>query len=499
MKYSQMLLQRALAIFVMLFITMHLVYGKAIVSDSDANRAASLPDFASLAKKVSPSVVNISTLVKPKQVSNPFMQFYGPGGGDSQQQIPLPDLFRHFFERQSPSQPSAPQNKRAVPRSLGSGFIMSADGYIMTNYHVVKDADEILVRLKDRREFKAKLIGDDEKTDLALLKIEAKDLPILEFGDSDKLEPGQWVFAIGSPFGFSYSVTKGIVSALNRSLPNESYIPFIQTDVPINPGNSGGPLISMQGKIIGINSQIYTRSGGFMGVSFAIPIDEASFVARQLQKNGKVTRGWLGVIFQDVDQGLADSFKLKHPEGALVSQVMKDSPAMKSGFKPGDIILEFNGKKIEFYNDLPVAVGRVPVGTKTSTVVWREGKRVPLSVVIDKKPDEGSMENGYSVSSNNKMGLKVQTLSDKWRQDLDLPNSIAGVVVTEVLNKGIGIELGLIKGDVITQIGDTEVINVDVFNKIVQVLGGKKGEVNVAIRIIRQGVPMFKSFVFSNK
>ena len=499
MKYSQMLLQRALAVFVMLFLTMHFVYGKVVVSGPDNNsRAASLPDFASLAKKVSPSVVNISTLVKPKQVNNPFMQFYGPGG-DSQQQIPLPDLFRHFFERQAPSQPSAPPGKRAVPRSLGSGFIMSADGYIMTNYHVVKDADEILVRLKDRREFKAKLIGDDEKTDLALLKIEAKGLPVLQFGDSDKLEPGQWVFAIGSPFGFSYSVTKGIVSALNRSLPNESYVPFIQTDVPINPGNSGGPLINMYGKVIGINSQIYTRSGGFMGVSFAIPIDEASYVAKQLQKNGKVTRGWLGVIFQDVDQGLADSFKLKHPEGALVSQVMKDSPAMKSGFKPGDIILEFNGKKIEFYNDLPVAVGRIPVGTKTSAVVWREGKRVPLSVVIDKKPDEGSMENCYSVSSNNKMGLKVQTLSDKWRQDLDLPNSIAGVVVTEVLDKGVGVELGLVKGDVITQIGDTEVINVEIFNKIVQVMASKKGEVNVAIRIIRQGVPMFKSFVFSNK
>lgn len=483
MKYSQVLLRRAFATIAALFLTVQFAY------------AESLPDFAKLAKEVSPAVVNVSTLVKPKVVNNPFYS------GGHQQQIPLPEIFRHFFDQQQPSQPASPnKNQKPVPRSLGSGFILSKDGYILTNYHVVKGADEIIVRLKNRSEYKAKLIGDDKKTDLALLKIDAKNLPTVKLGDSDKLEPGQWVFAIGSPFGFNYSVTKGIVSALNRSLPNESYVPFIQTDVPINPGNSGGPLVNMQGQIVGINSQIYTRSGGFMGVSFAIPIDEAAYVAKQLREHGKVTRGWLGVIFQNVDQKLAESFGLIHPEGALVSQVVPDSPAAKADFKPGDIILNFNGHKIEFYNDLPVVIGRIPVGSKVDTVVWRDNKKITLHVTIEKKPgDADSESNGFGLTAKNNLGIQVQTLNEQWRQNLDLQDSVDGVVVTSVANNGIGADLGLIRGDVLTQLDNQQIKNVHDFNKIVKSLSERKGTVNVAVRIIRQGTPIFKAFSYTNK
>ena len=481
MKYSQVLLKRAFAAIAVLFLTTQLSY------------ADGLPDFVKLAKEVSPAVVNVSTLVKPKAVNNPF---YG-----NQQQIPLPEIFRHFFEQPYPAQPKVPsKNEKPVPRSLGSGFILSKNGYILTNYHVVKGADEIIVRLKDRSEYKAKLIGDDPKTDLALLKIDAKDLPTVKLGDSQKLEPGQWVFAIGSPFGFNYSVTKGIVSALNRSLPNDSYVPFIQTDVPINPGNSGGPLVNMQGQVIGINSQIYTRSGGFMGVSFAIPIDEAAYVAKQLKEHGKVTRGWLGVIFQNVDQALAKSFGLEHPQGALVSQVVPDSPAAKAGFKPGDIILSCNGQKIEFFNDLPVVIGRTPVGSKIDTTVWRNGKKITIHATIEKKPDNADTNNSeFGLTEKNNMGIQVQTLNDQWRQNLDLQDGVSGVVVTKVSNSGIGADLGLMTGDVMTQIDNQQLKNVHDFNKVMKHISEKKGNINIAVRIIRQGVPLFKAFSFTGK
>jgi len=482
MKYSQTLLKRVFTVLITLLLTVQFAY-------ADSN--ATLSDFAQLAKEVSPEVVNISTLVKPKQVNNPFAQF-GP-----QQQIPLPEFFRHFFEQQQPRSQQPNKNAKPVPRSLGSGFILSSDGYILTNYHVVKGADEIIVRLKNRSEYKAKLIGDDKKTDLALLKIDAKGLPAVTLGDSDKLEPGQWVFAIGSPFGFNYSVTKGIVSALNRSLPNESYVPFIQTDVPINPGNSGGPLVNMKGEVVGINSQIYTRSGGFMGVSFAIPIDEAAYVANQLKKHGKVIRGWLGVMFQNVDQDLARSFSLKNPEGALVSQVVPNSPAAKAGFQDGDIILKFNNHKIDFYNELPVVIGRIPVGTKVEAIVWRKGEEVTLSVTIEKKPDDASATTG--ITKQNELGIQVQTLNSRLRQDLDLSNTVTGVVVTKVGETGIGAELDLQVGDVITQLASKPVKNADDFNKIVKALSIKKGRVDVNIRIIRHGQPIFKAFSFSSK
>ena len=418
----------------------------------DCSCKCGLPDFAKLAEEVSPSVVNVSTLVRPKQSNNPLLQFYGGS------QIPLPEIFRHFFEQQEPPAGSSGKNTKPIPRSLGSGFVLSSDGYVLTNFHVVKDADEIIVRLKNRSEYKAKLIGSDVKTDLALLKIEATGLPAAKLGDSRGLVPGKWVFAIGSPFGFNYSVTKGIISALNRSLPNESYVPFIQTDVPINPGNSGGPLVGMDGRVVGINAQILTKTGGFMGVSFAIPIDEAAYVAKQLREHGKVTRGFLGVSFQNVDQDLARSFGLENPKGALVAQVVPNSPAAKAGLKSGDIVLKFDNQTIEFYNDLPVVVARTPVGTKVPIVVWRQKKAVKLEVTIEKKADDDNHADLDSGATNsNDLGITVETLDDRWRNNMNLKKDIVGVVVTQVLPSGLGTDLGIQRGDVITEFDGTEI------------------------------------------
>ena len=285
---------------------------------------AELPDFTELVEQASPAVVNISTRQK---VAQPGVVING--------QMPdlegLPPMFREFFERGMPQMPKGQGGRQREAQSLGSGFIISADGYVLTNNHVVADADEIMVRLSDRSELQAKLVGTDPRTDVALLKVEGKNLPTLKLGKSDELKVGEWVLAIGSPFGFDHSVTAGIVSAKGRSLPNENYVPFIQTDVAINPGNSGGPLFNLDGEVVGINSQIYTRSGGFMGVSFAIPIDVALSVADQLKASGKVSRGWLGVVIQEVNKDLAESFGLDKPAGALVAQVLDKGPAQQGG------------------------------------------------------------------------------------------------------------------------------------------------------------------------
>jgi serine protease Do len=294
-----------------------------VLGQSVAAQAVELPDFTQLVEQASPAVVNISTTQKlpDRKVNQQMPDLEG-----------LPPMLREFFERGMPPQPRSPRGDRQrEAQSLGSGFIISPDGYILTNNHVIADADEILVRLADRSEMKAKLVGTDPRSDVALLKIEGKDLPVLKLGKSQDLKAGQWVVAIGSPFGFDHTVTQGIVSAVGRSLPNENYVPFIQTDVPINPGNSGGPLFNLNGEVVGINSQIYTRSGGFMGVSFAIPIDVAMDVSNQLKSGGKVSRGWLGVVIQEVNKDLAESFGLDKPAGALVAQIQDDGPAAKGG------------------------------------------------------------------------------------------------------------------------------------------------------------------------
>lgn len=324
-----------------------LLLGQAV----PAAQAADLPDFTQLVEQASPAVVNISTTQKlpDRRVNQQMPDLEG-----------LPPMLREFFERGMPPQQRSPRGdgRQREAQSLGSGFIISPDGYILTNNHVIADADEILVRLADRSEMKAKLVGTDPRSDVALLKIEGKDLPVLKLGKSQDLKAGQWVVAIGSPFGFDHTVTQGIVSAVGRSLPNENYVPFIQTDVPINPGNSGGPLFNLNGEVVGINSQIYTRSGGFMGVSFAIPIDVAMDVSNQLKSGGKVSRGWLGVVIQEVNKDLAESFGLDKPAGALVAQIQDDGPAAKGGLQVGDVILSMNGQPIVMSADLPHLVAR---------------------------------------------------------------------------------------------------------------------------------------------
>ena len=433
---------------------------------------ADLPDFRDLVKETSPAVVNISTVQHAQQKSALSGQYGMPDD--------MPEIFRHFFGRQFPQGP--------VPRrdsnSLGSGFIVSEDGYILTNNHVVQGADEIIVRLNDRRELEAVLIGADPSSDLAVLKVDADDLPTVELGDSDKLDVGEWVVAIGSPFGFDYSVTAGIVSAKGRSLPNENYVPFIQTDVAINPGNSGGPLFNLEGQVVGINSQIYTRSGGFMGVSFAIPINVAMDVAEQLKSKGKVSRGWLGVVIQEVNKDLAESFGLDRAAGALVVQVVDGSPAESSGLVSGDIIVKVNGKDVQLSSDLPHLIGRLRAGDTAKLSVVRAGKRKTIDVEIGALPESDDIQ----LSSNtppaerksNRLGLVVS----------DIPagkSSEQGVVVTDVI-RGPASMSGVVRGDVITMINGQRISSVADFERVVQDLPSNR---SVPMRIVRRGQASF--------
>lgn len=435
---------------------------------------AQLPDFTDLVEETSPAVVNISTTQKPNG------RFHGQ---DLQE---IPDIFRHFF-----GVPQAPRGNPRSPRgqeraSLGSGFIVSKDGYILTNNHVIEGADQIFVRMNDRREFEAKLIGSDPSSDLALLKVEAKRLPIVEIGNSERLKVGEWVVAIGSPFGFDYSVTAGIVSAKGRSLPNENYVPFIQTDVAINPGNSGGPLFNLDGEVVGINSQIYTRSGGFMGLSFAIPMNVAMEVVAQLKENGTVTRGWLGVAIQEVDKELAESFGLNKAAGALVSQVVHNGPADEAGVKYGDIITHFNGKEVVLSSDLPHLVGRVRPGSNAKIKVVRNGKNKNLTVKIGALPQEGMAMNSRQPAApqtTNRLGISVVELTRDQRKQWDTD----GVMVKSV-NQGAGANSGLVNGDIITMIYGEIIRDMKDFERVVGAL--PKGR-SVPMRIVRRGAPMF--------
>jgi len=441
--------------------------------------AKELPDFTSLVEKQSPAVVNIST-----------QQNASSRRGRSPQNEQLDEFFRRFFPDGRP--PEGPESPNA-PRSLGSGFIVSADGFILTNNHVVADADKIIVRLNDRRELEATLIGADERSDLAVLKIEANNLPVVKLGDSEKLKVGEWVLAIGSPFGFDYSVTAGIVSAKGRSLPTENgenYVPFIQTDVAINPGNSGGPLFDLDGKVIGINSQIYTRSGGFMGVSFAIPIDVAMEVADQLKKDGRVSRGWLGVTIQDVSRELAESFGLDKPGGALVAQVLPDGPADKGGIQAGDIITKFNGDEVDLSADLPHLVGRTRVGTSASLDVVRAGRNKRLKVRIGELSDSGnpfvaSATGDDSETAESRIGLTVEAVP---KADLERLAISQGVRV--VVSTGSAEEAGIAPGDVITRLNNKPVKSVASFTKIVDGLDSGK---SVPVLIVRNGTPTFRA------
>ncbi|MDL0440988.1 DegQ family serine endoprotease [Stutzerimonas frequens] len=452
--------------------------GQALVAQAQT----ALPDFKPLVESASPAVVNISTKQKVP-VRSATAQMPELEG--------LPPIFREFFEHSIPQMPGGPgRGQQREAQSLGSGFIISEDGYVLTNNHVVADADEIIVRLPDRSELEAKLVGADPRSDVAVLKVEGKGLPTVKIGRSDELKAGEWVLAIGSPFGFDHTVTAGIVSATGRSLPNESYVPFIQTDVAINPGNSGGPLFNLDGEVIGINSQIFTRSGGFMGLSFAIPIDVAMDVANQLRTDGKVSRGWLGVVIQEVNKDLAESFGLERPAGALVAQVMDGGPAARSGLRVGDVILSLDGKPIVMSADLPHLVGALKPGSKARMEVVRDGDRKMLDVNIGAMPDEGepvAASGSGQERSDNRLGVKVTELTAEQKKSLDLPG---GVVITEILN-GPAAMIGLRPGDVITHLNSQAINSAETFAQVAEQLPKNR---SVSMRVLRQGRASFITF-----
>src|SRR5574340_620593 len=373
-----------------------------------AVHAKELPDFTDLVEQQGPAVVNISTT----QIIRNAQGFPN---------LPESDPFYEFFRRFAPQMPREQESQ-----SLGSGFIISADGYIMTNAHVVDSADKITVRLTDKREFRAKVIGADKRTDVALLKIEATGLPKVNVGDPNKLKVGEWVVAIGSPFGFDSSVTAGIVSAKGRSLPQDNFVPFIQTDVAINPGNSGGPLFNMSGEVVGINSQIYTRSGGSMGLSFAIPIDVATQVADQLRSSGKVTRGRIGVAIQELTRELAESFGLSKPNGALISSVEKGGAADKAGIEVSDVILKFDGKPVNSSNDLPRMVAATKPGSKVAVELWRKGASRQVTVEVAEIPEDGTLARAAKKLADDvaeaisRLGITVSELSKEQLQELQI-------------------------------------------------------------------------------
>lgn len=414
-----------------------------------------LPDFTQLVETQGQAVVNIST-VQSQQID--VEQFF-PRIPNVPEDSPFYDFFRRFMQPYSGP-------RKYESRSLGSGFIISEDGYILTNAHVVESANEINVKLADKREFKARVIGADKKTDVALIKIDANNLPIVKQGDPDKLKVGEWVVAIGAPFGFESSVTAGIVSAKGRSLAQENYVPFIQTDVAINPGNSGGPLFNMQGEVVGINSQIYSRTGGFMGLSFAIPIDVATDVAKQLKEHGKVSRGKIGVMIQEVTEELADSFNLDKPRGALVVSVEKDGPADKAGIKARDVILKFNGQDVIASSDLPRLVGNTKPGSKVSLQVWRNGSTKNLTVRVDEMPSDDTVaiqqERDKPSKNANRLGLVLRELTNAQKKQLGIEN---GLLVEEV-SEGMARSAGILSGDIILGINDQDVKSVEQFNKL---------------------------------
>ncbi|WP_189515924.1 DegQ family serine endoprotease [Kushneria pakistanensis] len=435
-----------------------------------------LPDFTALVKSAAPAVVNISTTREAAARSGMRMP--------NQQ---LPDIFRHFFGDQLPpgfgGMPEQPGSRTLS--SLGSGFIISSDGYILTNAHVIDGADTVTVRLNDRRELTADVIGQDQKTDIALIKVDAGNLPTLNMGDSDSLETGEWVAAIGSPFGFDHSVTAGIVSAINRTLPTDSYVPFIQTDVAINPGNSGGPLFNLDGEVVGINSQIFTRSGGFMGVSFAIPINVAMDIADQLKDNGRVDRGWLGVVIQPVSEDLADSFGLDRARGALIAEVAPDSPAEKSGLRSGDIILRAGDSDIDTSDALPRLIGRVSPDESINLRVQRDGREQSIKVKVGQWPDSESSTSDMPQSGNDRIGLAVSGLSPEQRQQLGIE---AGVLVQQVAPDSAAARAGLQPGDVVVELAGQSVDSVSTLRKLVGQLDDKKV---VPMRINRDGTTLF--------
>jgi serine protease Do len=435
-----------------------------------------LPDFADLVEQASPSVVNIST------VSGPEDELV------AREDTPFNEFFRKFFgdREEEPGLEDAPLPQA---QSLGSGFVLWADGYVLTNRHVVRDAQEVIVKLSDRRQFNAKVVGTDERSDLALLKIDATGLPAVKLGDAKKLRVGEWVLAIGSPFGFDYSVTAGIVSAKGRALPNENYVPFLQTDVAINPGNSGGPLFNVKGEVVGVNSQIFSQTGGYMGVSFAIPIDVASKVAQQLKEYGEVRRGWLGVVVQEVTRDLAKSFGLERPEGALVAQVVPGGPGEQAGLRVGDVILQYEGQDLPKSNALPPMVGATDPGTTVTLKVLRDGRAVEIRVVVGTlQPDQaagGTAEAEPPRSTRGVLGIVVRKLTPEERERAQI---VSGGAYVQEVNDGAGRESGLLPGDILLTIGGDEI---DGPERLAEVAGRLTPGRSVPMLVQRRGQPTF--------
>jgi len=444
-----------------------------LISPGWAFALSGLPDFTSLVKQNHKAVVNIST----EQSVDADSDF--PGLDD-------PEIDKRI--EQYENDPRAPRSP-FEGSGLGSGFIISSDGFVLTNNHVVEGADTVIVRLHDRRELRAKVIGTDPRSDVAVLKVDATDLPTVVIGNSDDLEVGEWVLAIGSPFGFDFSVTAGIVSATGRALPNESYVPFIQTDVAINPGNSGGPLFNLKGEVIGINSQIYSRTGSFMGLSFAIPIELAIDVSDQLKSVGRVSRGWLGVHIQEVTLVLAESFGMKTAHGAVVSSILPDSPASRSSLQVGDVITHFDGKKVEKSSSLPPLVGRVPVNSDARLRVVREGKQIEVVVNIGELPGQQELVEAFNQGGGqrqNSLKLDVEPLDDTTREEFGIDKG--GVMVNRVVSDGPADMAGIEPGDILLMVDNKPVDSPKEFAAVVGKLGDAK---SVAVLVQRDSGPVF--------
>ena len=454
---------------------------------SMAVQARNLPEFTELVEKNADAVVNISTKMnKDEMVQQQLPQGMPqmPPGMEIPEGTPFDDFFTRFFGQ--PGQPQPPQ-----PNSLGSGFVLSEDGFILTNHHVIKDADEIIVRFSDRTELTAELLGSDERSDVALLKVDPKglDLKAVKLGNSKDLKVGEWVLAIGSPFGFDYSATAGIVSALGRSLPSDSYVPFIQTDVAINPGNSGGPLFNLDGEVIGINSQIYSRTGGFMGVSFAIPMDVVMNVVDQIKAQGYVSRGWLGVVIQDVTRELAESFGLDKPRGALVSRVIADSPASKAGFEAGDVILKFNGRDVDASSDLPPIVGSTQVGKTVPVEVMRKNKLETLRVTVEELPEDEAIASGQSPQNgrfrSDRLAVEVVDLTPQQREETGVESG--GVMVMKI-ESGPVANAGINPTDVIISLNNEQIASGQQFVEVAKDLPVGK---SIPVLVQRGGAAQF--------
>jgi serine protease Do len=431
---------------------------------------AQLPDFTDLVEKYGGAVVNISTT----QTSRGALAGRAPN-------IPEDDPFYEFFRRFMPNPgPNAPREFQS--QSLGSGFIITADGFVLTNAHVVEAADEITVKLTDKRELRAKVIGADRRTDIALLKIEATGLPIVRFGDPNRLRVGEWVVAIGSPFGFENSVTAGIVSAKGRSLPQENFVPFIQTDVAVNPGNSGGPLFNLRGEVVGINSAIYSRTGGFMGLSFAIPIDVANEVVQQLKSSGRVIRGRIGVVIQPVTRELADGFGLPKAQGALVNSVEKGGPAEKAGVEPGDVILRFDGKPVGSSEDLPRVVGATKPGSRVPMQIWRNKAARDVQVTVAELQDDRAAQQKRGAkppaATPGVFGMSLTDLTEAQRKELKVEG---GVLVGEV--QGTAARAGIRRGDVILAVNNQDVKSVEHFRELM----GQVEKGRIVALLVRRG------------